>query len=151
MDDDDADYMQGSDDEVCTRRLLPLLVIDTTFIRIMASITLMTGTAMRGRVRMSRTCTTPPSVCRFSFAVAIFSPQRVAKKEDDPEQALKEFKAIVDKEEEKGDWYTILLCYHPRMTDWTGKGDSRHSNSRQNCCSWSSSDQTRPLRRIANC
>lgn len=28
----------------------------------------------------------------------------IAKKEDDPEQALKEFKAIVDKEEEKGDW-----------------------------------------------
>lgn len=29
----------------------------------------------------------------------------IAKKEDDPEQALKEFKAIVDKEEEKGDWW----------------------------------------------
>ena len=30
-----------------------------------------------------------------------------AKKEDDPEQALKEFKAIVDQEDEKGDWYVI--------------------------------------------
>ena len=29
----------------------------------------------------------------------------IAKKEDNPEQALKEFRAIVDKEEEKGDWY----------------------------------------------
>ncbi len=28
-----------------------------------------------------------------------------AKKEDNPEQALKEFRAIVDQEEEKGDWY----------------------------------------------
>lgn len=28
----------------------------------------------------------------------------IAKKEDDPEQALKEFRVIVDKEEEKGDW-----------------------------------------------
>jgi hypothetical protein len=27
-----------------------------------------------------------------------------AKKEDDPEGALKDFKAIVDQEEEKGDW-----------------------------------------------
>ncbi len=26
------------------------------------------------------------------------------KKEDNPEQALKEFRAIVDQEEEKGDW-----------------------------------------------
>lgn len=39
----------------------------------------------------------------------------VAKKEDDPEQALKEFKAIVDKEEEKGDWYTPLTRYHLQM------------------------------------
>jgi len=30
--------------------------------------------------------------------------QAKAKKEDNPEQALKEFKAIVDQEEEKGDW-----------------------------------------------
>ena len=60
---------------------------------------------------------------------------RIAKKEDDPEQALKEFKAIVDKEEEKGDWYALILCYHPRMADWAGTGDLRRSNSRQNYCS----------------
>jgi hypothetical protein len=29
---------------------------------------------------------------------------KTAKKEDDPEQALKEFKTIVDQETEKGDW-----------------------------------------------
>ena len=29
----------------------------------------------------------------------------LAKKDDNPEQALKEFRAIVDQEEEKGDWY----------------------------------------------
>jgi COP9 signalosome complex subunit 2 len=28
----------------------------------------------------------------------------VAKKEDNPEEALKEFRAIVDQEDEKGDW-----------------------------------------------
>jgi hypothetical protein len=34
----------------------------------------------------------------------------IAKKEDDPEQALKEFRAIVDKEEEKGDWCVQMYC-----------------------------------------
>ena len=29
----------------------------------------------------------------------------IAKKEDNPEEALKESRAIVDQEEEKGDWY----------------------------------------------
>jgi len=100
---------------------------------------------------MSRTCTIPPSVCRFSSALAAFSFLRTAKKEDDPEQALKEFKAIVDKEEEKGDWYILFFYYRLRMTDWIGIGDSRRSNSRQSCCSWSSNDQTRPLKRTVDC
>jgi len=65
----------------------------------------------------------------------MFSLPRTAKKEDDPEQALKEFKTIVDKEEEKGDWYILFPPYHLQMTDWTGTGDSRRSNSRQNYCS----------------
>jgi COP9 signalosome complex subunit 2 len=30
----------------------------------------------------------------------------LAKKEDNPEEALKDFRAIVDQETEKGDWYT---------------------------------------------
>lgn len=78
------------------------------FIRITASITLMTGKAKKQRARMSKICTTPLSVHRFSFTIITFSFPRIAKKEDDPEQALKEFKAIVDKEEEKGDWYTLF-------------------------------------------
>ena len=40
---------------------------------------------------------------------------RIAKKEDDPEQALKEFKAIIDKEEEKGDWYVPFAQCHPQL------------------------------------
>jgi hypothetical protein len=42
----------------------------------------------------------------------------IAKKEDEPEEALKDFKAIVDQEEEQGDWYvgistplcSLLIC-----------------------------------------
>jgi len=40
----------------------------------------------------------------ISFVIIISLFPRVAKKEDDPEQALKEFKTIIEKEEEKGDW-----------------------------------------------
>lgn len=42
-----------------------------------------------------------------------------AKKEDNPEQALKEFRAIVDQEEEKGDWYAsgILIARHHLIDD----------------------------------
>ena len=34
-----------------------------------------------------------------------------AKKEDNPEQALKEFRAIVEQEQEKGDWWVPLRQY----------------------------------------
>ena len=34
------------------------------------------------------------------------------KKEDNPEEALKAFKAIVDQEEEKGDWCVRYLSMH---------------------------------------
>lgn len=33
----------------------------------------------------------------------------IAKKEDSPEEALKAFKVIVEREEEKGDWYAPFL------------------------------------------
>ena len=56
----------------------------------------------------------PLSVHRLLLVVAVSSFPRIAKKEDDPEQALKEFKTIVDKEEEKGDWYIPFTRYHPR-------------------------------------
>ncbi len=44
------------------------------------------------------------------------SASRSGKKEDNPEEALKEFRAIVEQEDEKGDWcvtlsvYKIVLC-----------------------------------------
>ena len=37
------------------------------------------------------------------------NPYLIAKKEDNPEQALKEFRAIVAQEEEKGDWFVIRV------------------------------------------
>jgi len=70
MDDDDADYMQGSDDE------------DYGFDYSDD------GDGNEGE----------------SADVENMYYTAKSKKEDDPEQALKEFKAIVDKEEEKGDW-----------------------------------------------
>ena len=107
--------------------------------------------AKRGKAQMSKTCTILPSVGRFPFVVVVPSSLRIAKKEDDPEQALKEFKTIVDKEEEKGDWYIIFFPHHPRMINYTGPGDLKRSNSRQNYCSSFSNDQTRPLRHIVGC
>ena len=86
----------------------------------------------------------------ISIFIVISSFPRVAKKEDDPEQALKEFKTIVEKEEEKGDWCVPFAQRHPQMADCPGIGGSRHSNSRQNYFSWSSNDQTRPLTPIVN-
>ncbi len=38
--------------------------------------------------------------------------RNTAKKEDNPEQALKEFRAIVEQEEEKGDWYVLVSLTH---------------------------------------
>lgn len=59
----------------------------------------------------SRICITRPNV-RTSHAhescvtyIYIF----IAKKDDNPEDALKEFRAIVDQEEEQGDWYGPTL------------------------------------------
>jgi hypothetical protein len=39
----------------------------------------------------------------------IWVPQ--AKKEDNPEEALKEFRAIVDQETEKGDWFVFRIPF----------------------------------------
>lgn len=70
MDDDDADYMQGSDDE------------DYGF-----------DYSDDGEGEVAESA----DVENMYYTAK-------SKKEDDPEQALKEFKAIIDKEEEKGDW-----------------------------------------------
>ena len=54
---------------------------------------------------MLRTCIILLSVWRaVSILVICADVCIIAKKEDNPEQALKEFRAIVDQEEEKGDW-----------------------------------------------
>lgn len=70
MDDDDADYMQGSDDE------------DYGF-----------DYSDDGEGEIAESA----DVENMYYTAK-------SKKEEDPEQALKEFKAIIDKEEEKGDW-----------------------------------------------
>ena len=45
---------------------------------------------------------------RLTLLHGIFSwPGPLAKKEDSPEEALKAFKVIVEREEEKGDWWVI--------------------------------------------
>lgn len=87
MDDDDADYMQGSDDE------------DYGFDYSDGEDADDTGSA---------------DVENMYYTAK-------SKKEDDPEQALKEFKAIVEQEDEKGDWgfkalkqSTKLLFLHLR-------------------------------------
>lgn len=87
MDDDDADYMQGSDDE------------DYGFDYSDGEDADDAGSA---------------DVENMYYTAK-------SKKEDDPEQALKEFKAIVDQEDEKGDWgfkalkqSTKLLFLHLR-------------------------------------
>lgn len=55
----------------------------------------------------SKICTTGRNVCLVSQKC--LSPNAhdttAAKKEDNPEEALKDFQAIVEQEEEKGDWY----------------------------------------------
>jgi hypothetical protein len=40
--------------------------------------------------------------------------QRTGKKEEDPEAALKDFRAIVTAEDEKGEWW-VALFYQPHM------------------------------------
>lgn len=58
---------------------------------------------VRQVAQMSKTCITRQSVRRIGWHGRHLS-LSTAKKEDNPEAALKEFKAIVDQESEKGDW-----------------------------------------------
>lgn len=57
----------------------------------------------------------------------------LAKKEDKPEQALREFRTIIDQETEKGDWYAVDMF---ACTLFIGNalfvGVSKHSSSRSN-------------------
>lgn len=45
----------------------------------------------------------------FLAAWIIYLQSASAKKDDNPEEALKEFRAIVDQEEEQGDWYAYEI------------------------------------------
>ena len=76
-----------------------------------------------------------------------------SKKEDSPEAALKLFKAIVDNEETKGDWYvlyswTIISCSHPCHFI---QGASKRSNSLQNYSSLFFIGPQKLCRHIPNC
>lgn len=42
--------------------------------------------------------------------------RRLAKKEEAPEEALKEFRAIIDQEEEKGDWCGLQISWSDQTT-----------------------------------
>jgi hypothetical protein len=52
-----------------------------------------------------------------------------AKKEDSPEDALKAFRAIVEKEETKGDWY-VHVAIHATRVHLTGLFPSSEGASR---------------------
>ncbi|CAL1694254.1 unnamed protein product [Somion occarium] len=49
-----------------------------------------------------------------------------SKKEDNPEQAVKEFRAIVDQEEEKGDWPTEALQTYIELLSYTKSAVTRN-------------------------
>ena len=63
-------------------------------------------------MRTSRICTILPSVRSVNPDIQLISECPTAKKDDSPEQALKEFRTIVDQEEEKGDWYASSYVHN---------------------------------------
>ena len=71
----------------------------------MASITLMGMRQTSLVVPTLRICITRLNVCILMHCVVYqILILYVAKKDDNPEEALKEFRAIVQQEENKGDW-----------------------------------------------
>jgi hypothetical protein len=74
----------------------------------MASNTLMARKGTTKWIALTlKTCIIKPNVRGFYCSTTTPYPtylRRLAKKEETPEDALKEFRAIVDQEEEKGDW-----------------------------------------------
>jgi len=78
-----------------------------------SAILLGTRRPMMWKAWMLKICTTRQNVTNlmispFRCHVHYLNP---AKKEDNPDEALKEFRAIVDQEKEKGDWYVSLKLY----------------------------------------
>ena len=75
--------------------------------RITASNTLVKKKGTTKRMASTlKTCTIKPNVCDFCSTTELYPIHvpHLAKKEETPEEALKEFRAIIDQEEEKGDW-----------------------------------------------
>lgn len=74
----------------------------------MALIIRITTTPTNPAAPTSRICTTKQNVrpqLRGDVPMLI---DTTAKKEDSPDGALKDFRAIVEQEEEKGDWYVNI-------------------------------------------
>jgi hypothetical protein len=123
MDEDDADYMQGSEDEVCPIQPSDVRLTNTREYRTMDLTTRTTTRRMSPEAPMSKTCITPQNVrilrsqrCALILGSLTRPFVNAAKKEDNPEEALKAFRAIVDQETEKGDWWvswTLLLQHAP--------------------------------------
>ena len=63
-------------------------------------------------------CTIRPSVCGFCSTTEPYPTylRLLAKKEEAPEEALKEFRAIIDQEEEKGDWCGLQSSWSDQTT-----------------------------------
>ena len=72
---------------------------------------------------MSRTCIILLNVRALPICpVFVVFTSLTAKKEDNPEEALKEFRTIVDQETEKGDWFVslLVLCHCSRCATYRG-------------------------------
>ena len=87
--------------------------------RTMASNTLVEKKRTTKRIALTlKTCTIKPNVCGFRSTTEPYPTylRRLAKKEETPEEALKEFRAIVDQEEEKGDWCGLQSFWSDQTT-----------------------------------
>jgi hypothetical protein len=151
MDDDDADYMQGSEDEVCVS-VPGILGLNALHGSIGLWLRLF-GWRRTRRIRQRRCRKHVLHGKMCVFMVYLNQPALMvtaAKKEDNPEEALKEFRAIVDQEVEKGDWFVFGLpdttfftfTMSPLSTGVMIAGVSRHSSNLQNFSSLSCEDRT---------
>ena len=79
---------------------------------------------MKRIVLTLKTCTIKPNVCGFCSTTEPYLTymRRLAKKEEVPEEALKEFRAIIDQEEEKGDWCGLQSSWGDQTTQIVHQG-----------------------------
>lgn len=110
MDDDDADYMQGSDDEVCIINRLNWRCLRKAGLRLR----LFGQRRWRKRVKnywyrkhvlSGKVWVWHPLQWNSTGYAHCATP---AKKEDSPEDALSDFQTIVEQEQEKSDWCIYL-------------------------------------------